>query len=167
MTEHAQIQEKISLSRESEELAARIYTAAGYLVYIQYTKPHAETLNDAETNTDFGDIIIFKPGGSNAVIEVKRLSSTNRFAFFREGGDFMNGIIVDRVDTYEKKLIKPVSYMIFNNPLTYGCIINCKGKEDWTVRKEISGNGYSADHYISKAVDCRFFKVEDKLKQTN
>jgi len=162
---HIAVQNDILLSRESELKAAEIFTASGYLVYVQFIKPQAKTLEDIESNSDFGDIIIFKPGGSNAVVEVKRLSSANAFAYFCEAKDFRNGIIVDRKQTYDKKFIKPVLYLTFNHPMSYFFLIECKNKEDWTVRKEYCVTTKKMeDYYVSKAIDCQFYETEDKLK---
>jgi len=163
---HQKIQQKMRdpRVREAEKLACEIFAHKGYKVYSKFNDEYAETEKQIEEKSDRGDIIIFYEDNP-AIIEVKRLSSDNIFAYFQEPKDFFNGVIVDGVKQFEDKMqrsLKPFWYVCFNAPMTFGFIVKTSDRENWTIKK-YNGNEGIKDYYMSKAVDCRFFKTEDQL----
>lgn len=149
-------------------MAARLLVAANpsALVYIQYSRVIAKTVEEADELADHGDLLFFKSGATDYdVVEVKRESKANQYAYFQEAKDFYNGVIIDGVYQYTKKLRKPIMYITFNYPLTHFFIAYTKDEAKWEKREEAGNGGKKKLYYISKTVDCKFLCVKDFLEQ--
>ena len=155
---------------ESELLAARILSDKGLIVFSNLIKPVSESINDIENNSDISDLIIYKKGVKGLFfVEVKRLSSTNKLAYFTEAKDFINGVIIDGVRQYEKKLYTPYAYLIFNQPMTYYITIYTETFDNWRTIKT-NGNSSTKDYYVANVTDCKFEKTpnyKDDVLLTN
>ena len=118
---HKEVQSRMKDERniEAERLASEIFSSKGYNVYTPYERKYADSLSDIKKSSDAGDIVILNKGRV-MVLEVKRLSDSNKYKNFTKAEDFKEGLfIIDSVVTYDKKSIKPTAYITFNSKMTH------------------------------------------------
>jgi len=181
---HAEIVARITseLCLEAEVLAERLLALKNpqALIYIQINKVIAKTQDDIPDNTDRGDIL-YSPTANTSeheIIEVKRLSSKNKYAYFQTGTDFYNGVLIDAVNQIQKKPKIPLMYITFNYPLTHFFTSYPKKEIDdgegvklmidtWEKRMIKYENGIEKLCYFAKTVDCKFWEVKEYEKMYN
>lgn len=142
-----------------------------YLVYVSHNKLTASDPQDAKDKSDCGDVIYFPWDEQRRkylypkIVEVKRLSKDNEFAYFQERTDFRNGVIIDGAYQFDRKWQMPIMYMVFNYPLTHFFTAYPERDFEKWEKKPLPKSSNKKLFYWSKAIDCNFYSVDEFVKQ--
>tara|TARA_R110000824_G_scaffold397033_1_gene599421 strand:+ start:411 stop:944 length:534 start_codon:yes stop_codon:yes gene_type:complete len=133
---HAKFLSHLDSSIDTMFIAARFLYANGYTVKINKMSK-AESHNDWEKHADTGDLTIWIEEEGKAVteerIEVKGLS----IDFTNESDWKYKDFIVCASHSWDRSLIKPYAYMIFNRNKTHCAIVLGRDSDKWTIGKRV------------------------------